>query len=357
MSATNGHGGMLAGILGASRGGYASCAAERLLAEHPEAAEAYGAEAFRGWRGFFSGRIAELATAASTGHPPLMAGQMRWVRQAFVARGVDLVHLKHAMNALREALAEELPPPCVEVARAHLEAASQALEASGSEVSPLDNAEPDSKGGIAARYLVAILEGNRLQAWQEALAATERFTLAEIHAEILTPALWEIGRLWHRNELMIAQEHFATTTTQLLLPQLAARYERKEPNGKCALAAAVATNSHDIGLRMVADLLELDGWRVILVGADYPDSDLAEAVQLFQVDLLVLSIALATQLDGLRRAVDTIRSRELPTKILAGGLALRQAPDLAIQLGADAFGGSATDAVALARRTVGLELS
>ena len=102
--------------------------------------------------------------------------------------------------------------------------------------------------------------------------------------------------MWLTGEINVAEEHFASHTTKMVLAQLLSRAPLQPPRGKTLLAAAVAGNRHDIGLYVVADFFEMAGWRTIQLGADVPIVDLVQAVECFEVDLLALSASLNVQL-------------------------------------------------------------
>lgn len=118
------------------------------------------------------------------------------------------------------------------------------------------------------------------------------------------------------------------------------------------VAAAVAGNRHDVGLQAVADFFERDGWRVVLLGADMPAGDLAQALDFFEADVLGLSVSLGAQLAAAHEAIATVRAggRGAACKILLGGAALAGSEDLAVRLGADACAAGPAEAVAWANR-------
>ena len=122
------------------------------------------------------------------------------------------------------------------------------------------------------------------------------------------------------------------------------------------VAAAVAGNHHDVGLQAVADFFDMDGWRVVLLGANVPTGDLIEAVGDYQADLLALSAAQRTQLPTLRATIEAIRrGPSASIKILVGGRALAGAADLAAEFGADGCAAGPAEAVALGNALVGVE--
>jgi methanogenic corrinoid protein MtbC1 len=160
--------------------------------------------------------------------------------------------------------------------------------------------------------------------------------------------------MWQADEINVAEEHFATSTTKAIFAQLRLRAPIQAPNGKTLLAAAVMGNQLDLGLHVVADFFEMAGWRVIQLGSDMPIPDLAQAVEFYQPDLLALSVSLHTQLVTLTETIQAVRrgQRGAVVKILVGGRALADATDLAQQFGADGYAADPHAAVALGNALV-----
>jgi methanogenic corrinoid protein MtbC1 len=212
-------------------------------------------------------------------------------------------------------------------------------------------------GRLAASYLIALLEGDGARASRLILeAAAGGVTVPELCLQVLLPALQEIGRMWQTDEINVAEEHFATSTTKRILAQLRQLAPVRQPNGKTVLAASVMGNQHDIGLQVVADFFELEGWKVLHLGSDMPIPDLVQAVESYQPDLLTLSVSLHAQLVTLTETIQAVRRGEhgAVVKILVGGRAFAEAPDLAPSLGADGYAADPLAAVAQGNVLVGL---
>jgi methanogenic corrinoid protein MtbC1 len=212
-------------------------------------------------------------------------------------------------------------------------------------------------GRIASEYLLAVLEGDRRRASRVVLTSVNGAdSVRDIYLQVLMPAQAELGRMWLSGEINVAEEHFASQTTKMVMAQLLPNATFQPPNGKTLLAAAVAGNRHDIGLQAVADFFEMAGWRTIQLGADVPVADLAEAVDCFEVDLVALSASLNVHLEALRLAIHAVRSsrRGDRVKILTGGATVAGWGSWSVDLGADAYASSADEAVRVGGELVGL---
>ena len=83
------------------------------------------------------------------------------------------------------------------------------------------------------------------------------------------------------------------------------------------LLAAVEGERHVIGLRMVADLLDGAGYRVLFLGADVPTDALVAAIG--SHDPVVTALGCTLEGPALVEALAAIATADLPTRVLLGG--------------------------------------
>jgi len=164
-----------------------------------------------------------------------------------------------------------------------------------------------------------LLDGDH--AGVESLLAAARLagvSLVDVHAAIIAPALSDIGLLWARGELSIADEHMATEIASAALLRLG---EPARTAGPLAVVACGPDELHALGARTVSTLLGERGWRVAHLGARTPADALEDFVAQRRPALVALSIkrvsvpALQAQLRRLRRLSE-------PPKVLVGGAAV-----------------------------------
>lgn len=322
-------------------------AAEILLETRPDAA-AFGAPGFRGWQEHLAGRLHELSGAIRAGEPALFGAALSWAKLAFESRGLDAAELTVSIDALRVALREGLPPSGEDAVAPYLRAARTAL------ARPSEQAPPSVSGPFgetAARYLVALLEGDRRAAigmLVDAMDAGLHPRDALLH--VIVPAAREVGRMWHLGEVGIGEEHFCTATASLLMGVVRERLDMAEPNGRCAVIASVPGNRHDLAGRIAGLLLESDGWRVVDLGTEMPARDLVEAAGDFRADLIVLGAMLTTQVETARVTLSAIRAdgRTAGVPVIVGGHVFDEAPGLWRRIDADAHARTIGQVVELA---------
>jgi len=329
-----------------------------LFERHPELERRMGgARAL--WKGEIMNRLHHMAEAIAADRPALFVQSVEWARAAFIAREMDPAHLSASLIALEETLRSELPAELSGRASAIIDESLDALErAEAADVESMFDSVLEHEGVDTVRaraYLVHLLERHQARAVDVLLdAVNSGRTVAQVYETVVAPALGEVGRLWQIQEATVADEHYVTTATQGALAVLRTRLPQAPRNGKRALAASVGGDLHDVGIRMVADLLESEGWQVDCLGANMPTVDLVEhAVDDFgtpQFDLVALSASTGLTVRSIAKAIEALREaapdRHIP--IMVGGGAFRVVPDLWKVVGADGCACCATDAVRVA---------
>ncbi len=132
-------------------------------------------------------------------------------------------------------------------------------------------------------------------------------TTITILDEVVTPLLYEVGRLWHSGELSIAEEHLASQRIGTLLRDLV----RLSPGAlaeRAVVLASFADDEHDLGLLAMA--LRFSGWglRPVFLGARTPPGAIRSAVQAMRPALVALSVTQPPERSRARELVDDYAS-------------------------------------------------
>ena len=113
------------------------------------------------------------------------------------------------------------------------------------------------------------------------------FSLESVLREVVLPTLREIGDRWARNEVSVAQEHFASNLLRGRLLALARGWGRG--SGPHALLAAPEGELHDLGLIVFGLALRDRGWRITFLGADTPMPTIVETARRVAPDVVVIA--------------------------------------------------------------------
>jgi methanogenic corrinoid protein MtbC1 len=345
----------VAELIAARASELADIAAGELTQQNPDLAARYHPLPRQKWTAHFEARLADLSAALFAEQPRIFASQLAWAKVAFVARGAPIGDLATSLELLRKVTTREVTPEDADTVDQYFVQAIQTLQSASTETPPRLSVD-SPHGQVAGNYLLKILEGDRMAAAAVVHDAVRNgLPIKSAYLEVLIPVQRELGRMWHLNEITVSEEHFATNTTRMVMSQLLAIAEFKPRDGRAILTASVEGNTHDLGVRVLADLFEMAGWRTIYLGASVPIEDLVSAVLDFRTQVVALSVAMPTQIPTLERTIQALRNSlgNACPRIIIGGYAFDDhTRGLWRGLGADGFAESADAAIAIANRLV-----
>ena len=158
----------------------------------------------------------------------------------------------------------------------------------------------------------------------------------DLYAEVFAPALQEVGHLWAVDEITVAQEHYATSVTHALIATLAGEASPGPGLGRLAIVTSTPDELHLLGVQMVSDVLQREGWEVCNLGAATPAGDLVELVKEEVPDLVALSASTAGRLPGVAEVLRELSGLDpKPLVAVGGGLFTGRSADFAREHGAD----------------------
>lgn len=153
-------------------------------------------------------------------------------------------------------------------------------------------------------------------------------------------------------ELMLSGE-MLRRMAELLKPKMAERVDQREKLGKVVLGT-VRGDIHDIGKDIVGFVLDINGFEVIDLGINVPEETFVEAVREHRPQVLALSGFLSLAFDSMKSTIYQVGEAGLADDlhvIIGGG---QMDETVRKFTGAEAYGEDAMDAVAFAKKTVGV---
>jgi DNA-binding transcriptional MerR regulator len=188
----------------------------------------------------------------------------------------------------------------------------------------IPNTPPDQ---YASKLLQALLRHNESQAGDLLREANSLFNLTTICAEIITPALVDIGEAWYRGEVRVTTEHFASSFIRGKLLSMLQAYPTRRTSPYIMLGAG-PTEQHEIGSLMMAVLLRSNGLRIEYLGPDIPLEDLADYASYEHPDMIILTASLEPAAMEMARFKEKL-SKLRPVPVFAyAGRAFDLKPDL-----------------------------
>ncbi len=202
----------------------------------------------------------------------------------------------------------------------------------------------------------AVLNGNAKAAAEATRKALEGGAPAlDLVQKDMVPAMDEVGRRFECEDYFVPELLLSAramkAALELIRPLLTA--SGAQPAGRVVIGT-VKGDLHDIGKNLVASLLEGGGFEVFDLGADVSPDKFVDAVRANGANLVCVSALLTVTMPGMKTVVQAMDAAGLrpATKIMVGGAPVTQR--FADDIGADGYGESASNAVALARRMCGV---
>lgn len=203
-------------------------------------------------------------------------------------------------------------------------------------------------------YLEAMRKGSgRMADKVVETALNSHLTANEIYLQVFQPTAYEIGAMWQRNEFSIAQEHLATAIIERQMGDMHTNFKPVRDRTRRLVIGAVDNEQHRVGIRMVADFFEQDGWDVYYLGAAVPVNTFLFIAREFKADLVGVSAQMVYHLphvENFVRGMDAAGMSGVP--IMAGGFPFVNHPGLYQSLGVHFSGVDAQQALTLANRIV-----
>ncbi len=192
-----------------------------------------------------------------------------------------------------------------------------------------------SRTRAAAQVEDRMLAADETGAWsviQQAL--TSGAEPADIHLQLIIPAMQSIGDRWDDQLEMDFDEHQATAVATRLVARLGPRFRvRGEARGHVVVGLVVG-DTHALTTAIMADLLRCRGVEVTDLGADTPPESFVDVFDSRPLPLVAVAISASTSGsdDVLRATVEAVRARRSDLPIAIGGAGITDL-DHAVALG------------------------
>ncbi len=297
-----------------------------------------------------------LAESIRANSKPIFTAYIEWAKTMLEAREIPFQDLINNLGLMELVCRRILPPQHSAIVTEYIQLV----------LMPSESIEPTPSTFLTAinpllqeatTYLSLLLEGNRSEAQALVSGLVQNGQpVAAIYEHIFQPSQYEVGRLWQTNQITVAHEHYCTAATQLIMATLYPYIFKTEKNGCKMLACTVSGDLHEMGIRMVADYFELDGWDTYYMGASMPEANILTAIMEQKAQLLAISATMPFHISKVEAIIKKVRSRveNNRVKIIVGGYPFALEPDLWKRTGADGYAVNAREAIALANKLINL---
>ncbi len=204
---------------------------------------------------------------------------------------------------------------------------------------------------LASEFQQALLSIDRVRVKKLLMQSMEVLPAFEIIEKMIFPALERIGEYWENGKIALSQVFMSgricEEVVDTLLPPGAP--ERKE---QPKMAVAVFEDHHVMGKRIVYSMLRASGFELL----DYGRVETKSLIQRTKDDSVEVLLLSTLMLPSALRIKEVRERLNSDVKIVVGGAPFRFDEQLWQEVGADAMGKSASDAVKIVSQITG-ELS
>ncbi|HNB52815.1 MAG TPA: MerR family transcriptional regulator [Anaerolineales bacterium] len=171
------------------------------------------------------------------------------------------------------------------------------------------------------------------------------YPLETILLEIIAPTMVEVGDRWHRNEISVATEHFATHHCRLHLMHALEATNDIAKQGSI-VAACAPHEWHELGILILVTILRLRGWNVTYLGANLSLERLSEVLVHLKPQMVLFSATRKESAEALMPLTNVLDELPDPKPIIGlGGQAFLQNPSLTNKVPGTFLGPLADEAV------------
>lgn len=185
----------------------------------------------------------------------------------------------------------------------------------------------------SGRLAQALVTGDETAAWrvlQQALASGRSST--DCYLDILTPALQSLSAT--NAEDGSSQEYLATATATRLVARLGAQFRKPGRSRGTVVFGAPLGEHHSLPIAIVADLIRIEGFTCLELGADVPAAVFAHAATIAPRLVAVgVGVTTAANVDAVQATITAVRAAAPAVPVVLGGQAVLN-PEIAQLVGA-----------------------
>lgn len=202
------------------------------------------------------------------------------------------------------------------------------------------------------------------QALIDALLSVDRLKVKEIFSQaqsvsnpierietIIAPVLEWIGTEWEQGRLSLSQVYMSgrlcEEAIEQILPVSPTSQQYQPP-----MAIAVLEDYHALGKRIVYSMLRANGYTLKDYGRVSVD-ELVKNIARDQIEILLISVLMLPSALLVKTLRERIDQAGMKVKIVVGGAPFRFDEELWVDVGADACGKTASDALIILRQMIG----
>ena len=155
------------------------------------------------------------------------------------------------------------------------------------------------------------------------LKASSKLSQPQLIEDLIIPLVYTIGDLWHNGDIRIANEHLASSVIRSFLSNLIEQHIPSE-NAPIIISATPRGQDHELGALIVGVTAASQGWKVIYLGPNLPEVEIAAVSSSLKAKVVALSIVYPSDDPQLKKDLLNLK-KMLPENVslIVGGRAAR----------------------------------
>ena len=175
-------------------------------------------------------------------------------------------------------------------------------------------------------------------------AVREQGSMSQTVDKLILPALEVIGNGWEEGTVALAQVYMSSRICEELMSHVPPT-SSAEQSGNLSMAIAVLEDYHQLGKIIISACLRASGYSFQDYGRVTPE-ELAQKIVEDSIEIVLISTLMLRSALLVKEVKELLAKSGSSTRIVVGGAPFRFDPQLWQEVGADAMGANATEAVA-----------
>lgn len=189
-------------------------------------------------------------------------------------------------------------------------------------------------------YMEALLsmDKNRIQTIVHSLIQNG-ISMYSFYKDYVAKALYHTGDLWAKGDLAVWKEHFISELTLEHMAMLKGKKDIQVQKRPPILALVPGAGSHTIGLKMLTNLLEADGYDCLYLGNMVPADNMLAVIEEHEIKTVLMSVTMTYHIDAAKMLIEKIKTNftSKAPQILIGGSAFMNIDNPSQFTGADKY--------------------
>lgn len=160
-----------------------------------------------------------------------------------------------------------------------------------------------------------------------------------IYFNILEKILKEVGRLWESGKIDVWNEHYVSENILDIMREIKSIQDNKKYKKLSLISLTAGAEQHNIGIKMISDLLEVEGYDVTYLGSNIPTMSIINAIRNKNPRVVAISVTISSNIESAKNIIKAIREvfKEKAPIVVVGGMAFNNINDVFSETEADFY--------------------